>query len=107
MKKRILALFVIALVGSLFMVSSASAAYLERTHTVTAVETDDTGQVLITFSLTNGQGTFYKTHVVPAGQEKTMLAVALTAMSTGMNVEALTDFWYPMSDIYSIRLVAN
>ena len=42
---------------------------------------------------------------IPSGQENRMLAIALTAMSSGMSVEALFDWVVPDSEIETIRLL--
>ena len=103
MKRKLTLIFVAILAFSFFITPCAFAGYKVRTCEVEKALTDDVGNVLISFTIvgTTKTNSFY----VPAGQEKTMLAVALTAITSDITVEALLDFYEPGTEIGYITLV--
>jgi hypothetical protein len=45
--------------------------------------------------------------LAPVGREKEMLAIALTAMVSGMKVKAMIDYQVPQSEIRTLRLFSE
>ena len=105
MKTKISIMFVAVLILSFVITPSADAAYKAWTCDVSKAETDDVGVVRIWFTCTKPWATYTRKHIAPVGQEKSMLAVALCAMTSGMQVEAWLNYHVQNSEIGYIRLV--
>jgi len=95
MKGKVFVVLALFLALNFAMTPIAHAKYVRLTCTIDSVETDAFGAVLITFTINTAAGPRTRTHYAPAGQEKTMLAVALTAMTSGLQVQAFIDFYNP------------
>ena len=68
-----------------------------------SVGTDDQAVVTVTLMrIANGS---IKSFTIPVGEENRMLAIAMTAMTNGMNVKVYCDFAAP-GDIEVMRLLA-
>jgi hypothetical protein len=102
-----LSLFVafISLGLMLFFTKSGYAEYRMETCDVVQAGIEETGAALFKFKPLGE--TKSKGFVAPVGREKEMLAIALTAMSSGMKVKALIDYEVAGSEIKSLKLFSE
>ena len=101
---------IIGLMLSAFIVGFGNIA-LEATKFYTCnvkyVQTDDLGVAVIGLSRPVSSGTSSRDFTVPVGEENRMLAVALTALASGLQVQADVDWSSNGSEIVCFRLRGN
>jgi len=85
--------------------TNGHAEYQMQTCDVVQAGIEETGDALFKFRPVGE--TKPKGFVAPVGREKEMLAIALTAMVSGLKVKALIDYQVPGSEIRSLRLFSE
>ena len=105
MKGRIFVALLTVLALNFAMIPSADAVPRAYVCTVSGVEIDLDGYVRISLTYEAAVGPRTRTHLAPTGHEKAMMAVALTAIASGLQVEAFVDFWVHDSTIAYLKVV--